>query len=136
MYKLKLSVISIMLCLLINPIAQANKDDINQLLGEWQLDMTPENHEDDNFALMHISSIADNKIQGDFYRKGVKIQQAQINQQSNVLKAALISEDNSGKYHSSFYLEGEKLIGTTHAIDRGFLAIWTAKKIKSYQVKN
>ena len=81
----------------------SNSQDLNVLLGNWKLDMTPQDKTDDNFASMNISKIEDNSFQGYFYRKGVKIREAQINTQTDILYAALISGDNSGTYNSTFY---------------------------------
>jgi len=102
--------------------------DLEVLVGHWELDMSPQNPEDDNFAMMKITKISDSSFEGEFYRSGVKIRNAQINTQLGKIYGALISGDRSGTYHSTFYYEDGILHGTTHAIDRDFLAVWTAKK--------
>ena len=98
------------------------------LLGKWTLDMSPQDLTDNNFAMMEITSIQDNQFEGTFYREGVKLKEGQLNTQSSTLYGALISGDNSGSYNTSFYYKEGKLYGTTHAVDRGFLAIWVASK--------
>ena len=100
------------------------------LLGTWKLDMTPHNPNDANYAMMRITEVEGSSFRGHFYREGVKIQNGRLNTQSGKVHGALISQDNSGKYHTSYYLKDGKLYGTTHAIDRNFLAVWTATKTK------
>lgn len=100
------------------------------LEGNWKLDMSPQDTTDSNFATMEITQASTDSFKGTFYRKGVKIREGKINTQKGMIYGALISGDNSGVYHSTFYLKDGKLQGTTHAIDRGFLAVWTATKTK------
>ena len=80
--------------------------------------------------MMRITSVDNEKMQGTFYREGVKLKNGRINTQLGVIKAALTSGDNSGQYNTAFYYENGKLYGTTHALDRGFLAVWIAEKVK------
>ena len=109
---------------------QAQKPNPQVLIGTWKLDMTPHNPDDNNFAMMHIESTKDNRLTGMFYREGVKLESGSLNSQTGTLYGALVSRDNSGSYNSTFYLKDGKLYGTTHAIDRKFLAVWTATKNK------
>lgn len=105
--------------------AQESRD---VLLGNWKLDMTPHILDDANFAVMEITSVKDNKLKGTFYREGVKLKNGHINTQTGVIFGALMSADNSGTYNTSFYFKDNKLFGTTHAVDRGFLSVWVATK--------
>jgi hypothetical protein len=117
-------------------MAQEESPDLTQLLGSWKLDMSPSDTSDDNFAHMEITAIDENTLEGTFYRKGVEIQVGKVNTQSGRVYAALISGDNSGTYHTSFYFEDGLLYGSTHAIDRGFLAVWIATKEKNLEGLN
>lgn len=98
------------------------------LIGTWKLDMSPQNPNDDNFAMMRINSVSGNKLRGTFYREGVGIRNGQLNTQTGIIYGALISGDNSGEYNSSFYYKDGKLYGSTHAVERGFLSVWIATK--------
>jgi hypothetical protein len=100
----------------------------NDFVGEWQLDMTPNDSTDSNFALMRIEKVDDKGFYGVFYREGVAIEEGRINTQTAHPYGALVSRDNSGSYNTSFYFKEGKLFGSTHAIDRDFLAVWTATK--------
>lgn len=71
----------------------------------------------------------DNKtFEGFFYREDVRIRQGKINTQSGTIYGALVSGDNSGDYNTAFYYKDGKLYGSTHALKRDFLAVWTATK--------
>ena len=109
-------------------VTQTQGTDPDVLLGEWQLDMSPQDRTDNNFAMMRIESVDGNKLRGIFYREGVAIQKGQINTQRGIVYGALVSGDNSGLYNTSFYYEDGKLYGSTHALDRGFLSVWIAEK--------
>ena len=108
--------------------AQSTELDLTVLVGKWKLDMSPQDQTDANFAVMEISEVDGNSFTGVFYREGVEIKNAQLNTQLGVIYGALISGDNSGEYNSSFYLKDDVLHGTTHAVKRNFLAVWTATK--------
>ncbi len=105
-----------------------SQESTDVLIGSWKLDMSPSDPNDDNFAMMQITSVKDNKLKGTFYRKGVKLKNGQINTQTNTIYGALMSGDNSGAYNTSFYYKDGKLYGTTHAVERGFLSVWIATK--------
>jgi hypothetical protein len=108
--------------------AQSTDLDLNVLVGKWKLDMSPQDKTDSNFAMMEITKIEDNTFKGVFYREGVKIRDAQINTQLGIIYAALISGDGTGDYNTTFYYKDGVLQGTTHAVNRSFLAVWTATK--------
>jgi hypothetical protein len=113
-------------CTIIQP--DVEKVDSNVLIGTWKLDMTPENPNDENFAMMRIKKVKDNTLKGTFYREGVEIRDGRINIQTGTIYGALVSGDNSGDYNTSFYFKDGKLYGSTHALERGFLAVWVATK--------
>ncbi len=119
---------SLLLSIPISMRAQSTDIDLNVLVGKWKLDMSPQDKTDLNFAMMNITRIEGNTFKGEFYREGVKIRNAQINTQLEVVYGALVSGDNSGTYNTTFYYKDGILHGTTHSIDKNFLAVWTAIK--------
>ena len=119
---------SLLLSIPISMRAQSTDIDLNVLVGKWKLDMSPQDKTDSNFAMMNITKIEGNTFKGEFYRAGVKIRNAQINTQLEVIYGALVSGDNSGIYNTTFYYKDGILQGTTHSIDKNFLAVWTATK--------
>lgn len=117
-----------MLVISIQTQAQSKNVDTNILVGTWILDMSPENSTDANFAEMMITKVDNKTLEGFFYREGVRIRQGKINTQSGTIYGALVSGDNSGDYNTAFYYKDGKLYGSTHALKRDFLAVWTAMK--------
>lgn len=108
---------------------QLNSEHIDILKGHWRLDLSPENNDDSNFAKMIISSVDKNSIEGIFYRDGVKIREGRLQISEGMIYVALVSGDNSGTYNTSFYLKDGMLYGTTHSLDKDFLAVWKGVKI-------
>ncbi|MHA7057830.1 hypothetical protein ACWGOQ_0011455 [Aquimarina sp. M1] len=102
--------------------------DVNVLVGKWKLDMSPQDKTDDNFAFMEITKATDNSFEGYFYREGVNIKNANINTQLGIIYGALISGDGTGTYNTTFYYDDGIIHGTTHALNRNFLSVWTATK--------
>ncbi len=123
-------VCSLLLAIPMSVYAQSTVLDSQVLVGKWKLDMSPHDATDSNFAMMKVTKVEDNTFEGEFYRKGVEIKNAQINTQLEVIYGALVSGDESGIYNTTFYYKEGKLYGTTHSIDRHFLAVWTAVKSK------
>ena len=109
--------------------AQPTEPNLDVLRGTWQIDLSPEDKNDDNFAKMLISSVGKNTVEGTFYRDGVKIREGRLRVSGGTIYVALVSGDNSGIYNTSFRLEEDVLYGTTHSIDKDFLAVWEAKKL-------
>ncbi len=109
--------------------AQPSKMNLDVLVGSWNLDMTPQDPSDDKFAKMVISSVGENSIEGTFYREGVKIREGRINVSGETIYVALVSRDNSGTYNTSFCLQEGILYGTTHSLDKDFLAVWKGEKL-------
>ncbi|MEO1438647.1 MAG: hypothetical protein AAFV80_24110 [Bacteroidota bacterium] len=121
--------ISLSACWLNTEPSLTESIDTQILVGHWKLDMSPQDSTDSNFAMMHIKKVTASSFTGDFYRKGVSIKNAQINTQTGKLYGALTSGDNSGTYNTTFLYQDGMLYGTTHAIDKAFLSVWTATKI-------
>ena len=103
--------------------------DPSELIGHWKIDLSPQDNNDDNFAKMIITSVEENSIEGVFYGDGVKIKEGRVTTSSGIIYAALIPGDNSGRYNTSFHFEDGMLYGTTHALDKDFLAVWKAIKL-------
>ena len=124
---MKTILLPLCMCLVLTSL-KAQSTQTSDLIGEWQLDMSPEDTEDERFAMMRIDKIENMAFSGTFYREGVIIEKGQLNTQLSTVYGALISRDNSGSYNSTFFLKDGKLYGSTHAIDRGFLAVWIGTK--------
>lgn len=123
-------VISFCLIAFLSKDVQEKSTELNPkvLLGKWKLDMSPQDKNDSNFAMMKITKVNDNSFEGEFYRDGVKFKNARLNTQLGIIYGALISGDGTGAYNTTFYYEDGLLHGTTHAVDRNFLSVWIATK--------
>ncbi|SFR52555.1 hypothetical protein SAMN04490243_2605 [Robiginitalea myxolifaciens] len=119
-----------LLITLATPNISRAQDSPESLIGTWRLDMSPENSEDNNFAMMEITAVKGRSFSGTFYREGVAIRSGLINTQTGKVYGALISGDGTGEYYTSFYLEDGRLVGTTHAPGRNFLSTWIANKVE------
>lgn len=103
--------------------------DLSVLIGHWKIDLSPEDDNHNNFAKMIISSVDENSVEGIFYRDGVKIKEARVAISQGIIYVSLISGDNSGTYNTSFHFNDGKSFGTTHSLDKDFLAVWKAIKL-------
>ncbi|MCH2034340.1 MAG: hypothetical protein MK202_12595 [Tenacibaculum sp.] len=108
----------------------SSNQNVDALLGNWKIDMSPSDKSDNNYAIMIIDKVSNNSIEGTFYREGVKIREGRVNTINSNIYGALVSGDNSGDYNTSFYLKNGKLYGSTHSLKKDFLAVWVATKEK------
>jgi len=102
--------------------------DVSVLKGNWKIDMSPEDKTDANFANMKISEVSNTGFEGYFYKDGFEIRSGRINTQLGIIYGALISGDGTGEYNTAFYYRDGLLYGTTHSVNRDFLAVWIATK--------
>lgn len=121
------------LCLILISINNVNAQskstiDLSVLEGSWKIDMSPEDKTDANFANMKISEVSNSGFEGYFYKDGFDIRSGRINTQLGIIYGALISGDGTGEYNTAFYYKDGLLYGTTHSVNRDFLAVWIATK--------
>ncbi len=109
--------------------SRADASAANQLLGDWQVDLTPADRADDVYALLRFAQIDDAHFTGAFYHADVPMRQSRLQWQSGVLYGAFVTADASGEYHSSFRFQNGQLSGTTHALQRDFLSVCSAQRI-------
>ncbi len=107
-----------------------SNDQLNSIIGDWSLDLTPENKTDNVSAIMHIESVENHVINGFFYSEYSSIQSSSINTQTGKIHVSFVTNDNSGVYNTTFYIEDDKLYGTTHSVGRNFLSVWVGEKSK------
>jgi hypothetical protein len=96
------------------------------LAGTWTVDLRPT--PDAPAYTQSFLVVADTSapFQGSFY--GSPVQNVVVNQDWGALRIAFTTSDDSGVYHHVAVLDGTRLEGTTHAVGRGFLAVWTATR--------
>ena len=96
------------------------------LIGNWQVDLRPSPGSDPYYTDLNITEVKDNTFKGSYY--GSPIKHGNINTSWGKLHFAFVTSDGSTTYHSTGQLIDGKLVGTTHALERDFLSVWTGEK--------
>lgn len=109
-----------------NPAEPANPE-LSALVGTWRVDLRPAPGADPYFQSL-VVAITDGEVEGSFY--DTTFRDFQSNVDWGPLHFAFVTEDGSGIYHTSGRLVEGRLEGTTHALGRGFLAVWTAERVE------
>jgi hypothetical protein len=77
-----------------------------------------------------VTGAPGDSLVGTFY--GSPIRQARVNRAWGRLHVAFVTYDNTGAYHHTAVLVAPgRLEGTSHALGRGFLAVWRAARADS-----
>ena len=77
-----------------------------------------------------VTAAPGDSLVGSFY--GSPIRQARVNRAWGRLHVAFVTYDNTGVYHHTAVLVApDRLEGTSHALGRGFLAVWRAARADS-----
>lgn len=116
---------SLLLSLLALPLfAQPN---VSALEGEWIVDLRPTPDAAEYLVEFSVSKMKGKTFEGRFY--DTNIRHGRLNGDWGEVRFAFVTEDGQATYHTSGKLTGDgRLEGTTHAIGRDFLAVWTAKR--------
>ena len=96
------------------------------LVGTWRVDLRPTPDVEPYFKEFVVTSVQGNSFSGRFYDS--PISQGRINADWGKLRIAFMTADESGPYHHSAILEGNKLEGLSNSTGRNFLAYWSAVK--------
>lgn len=107
-------------------VAPSNAPDSNQLIGTWQVDLRPKPGTEPYFNEFVVTAVNGRTFTGTFY--GSPVSQARINTDWYAVRIAFVTEDQSGAYHHSAVLSGDKLDGLSNSTGRNFLSYWSAKK--------
>jgi len=107
--------------------AEPAKPELSALAGAWRVDLRPAPDADPYFQSL-VVAITDGQVEGSFYDTAFRDFQA--NADWATLHFAFVTEDGSGIYHTSGRLVEGRLERTTHALGRGFLAVWTAERVE------
>ena len=98
---------------------------VEQLLGNWKVDLRPTPGADDYFQSFVVRKDAEGgTLSGEFY--GTPVQNFEVNLDWGYVSFAFTTEDGSGTYHTSGKVVAGRLEGRTHSLGRGFLAEWSA----------
>lgn len=105
--------------------AQSNPD-YSQLEGTWEVDLTPDDPNDSVGTQMVITKADKKKLDGTFY--GSLFKESQVGFGLETIHFAFVTSDKSGDYNTAVRFVDGKMIGTTHALARDFLSVWTATR--------
>lgn len=100
------------------------------LIGAWRIDLTSTPADRAGglyYAEMEIVAVEDDRITGFFY--GSPMEQGRINRDWGAVRFAFVTRDGGGGvyHHSGELVDGRLIRGLSHALDRDFLAVWTAE---------
>jgi hypothetical protein len=100
------------------------------LFGTWRVDLRPDPAAAPAEAPFVVTAAPGDSLVGSFY--GSPIRQARVNRAWGRLHVAFVTYDNTGVYHHTAVLVApDRLDGTSHALGRGFLAVWRAVRADS-----
>jgi hypothetical protein len=100
------------------------------IFGTWRVDLRPDPAAPPADAPFVVTGAAGDSLVGTFY--GSPIRQARVNRAWGRLHVAFVTYDNTGAYHHTAVLVAPgRLEGTSHALGRGFLAVWRAARADS-----
>lgn len=102
--------------------------DASALLGTWAVDVRPTPGADASEQPFVVTAVSGSAFEGSFH--GTAIESARVNRQWGDLRFAFVTRDDSGAYHTSGVLRDDRLEGTTHAIGRDVLSVWTAERAR------
>ena len=102
------------------------KSDPSQLIGTWKVDLRPTPDADPYLVNMTITSVDPDAgtFEGTFY-SGAKMTSTQFNVEWSGVSFAFVTQDGQTEYATQGTLRGGRLSGTTHAISRDFLSVWS-----------
>jgi hypothetical protein len=100
--------------------------DPSGLIGRWKVDLRPTPTAPEYFQEFVISEVSGKTFIGAFY--GTPITQGRINADWGAVYFAFETADNSGPYHHSGVLRGNRMEGLTNSAGRNFLSYWTATR--------
>lgn len=109
------------------PVAKVSAE---PLIGKWRVDLTAspaEGLKGRYYTDMVVESVEGDRITGTFY--GSRIENGRINRSWGAVRFAFRTHDGGGGAydHSGELVDGRLIRGLSHAIDRDFLAVWTAQ---------
>ena len=103
-----------------------NPDRMNELIGNWTIDLRPSPDAEGYFQPMEIKSISDNTFEGTFY--GSSVTDGYINTSWDRIYFAFSTSDGTHDYYHSGYMENGRLYGISYCPGRAFTAPWNGVK--------
>ena len=104
-----------------------NPDRLNELIGNWTIDLRPSPDAEGYFQNFEITAINERVIEGTFY--GSPISNGLINTSWDRLYFAFSTSDGTHNYYHSGYLENGRVYGISYCPGREFTAPWNGVKM-------
>lgn len=105
------------------PPGQAPAD----LVGTWEVDLRPTPAAPAYTQTFTVTRVEGRGFEGNFY--DTPLREGRINVDWGALHFAFVTSDDSGVYHHAGSMSADGLHGTSHSLGRGFLAVWTARRV-------
>lgn len=106
--------------------ADTPRADAAALVGTWTVDLRPMPDAEPYFKTFVVERVEGRTLAGSFYDS--EVTDGHVNADWGAVHFAFTTSDGVGEYHTAGVLEGGRLRGTTHAVGRGFLAVWSAER--------
>ncbi len=103
-------------------------DDPNKLNGTWQVDLRPSPDSEPYYKDFEITLANDNSFNGKFY--DTEFSGGRLNTSWNKISFGFSTNDISGTYFHSGYLNNDTLYGITYSEGRSFVMPWVAVRKK------
>ena len=95
--------------------------------GTWKIDLRPTPEAAPYYQYLTISRVEEGRVYGSFYNS--PLQYGTINQDWGTVVVAFVTQDAGGNtYNTTLEVDGDRMRGTTHSIERSFLAVWTGMR--------
>lgn len=109
-------------------VSQESASDWNSLIGEWKVSLRSSSGEVMGTTMFLITEANGKTVRGSFY--GSPLRQVHVASVDGTLHFAFTTSDVNSLYHGTARFAAGRLEGSTHALDRGFLSVWTAERLK------
>lgn len=97
------------------------------LIGEWKVSLRSSSGRLMGTTTFVVSEADGKTIKGSFY--GSPLRQVHTASVDGTLHFAFITSDVNSLYHGTARFAAGRLEGSTHALDREFLSVWTAERV-------
>jgi len=108
--------------------AEASPAEPAALVGTWTVDLRPTPDAEPYSKTFVVERVEGRTLEGSFYDS--TLSDGHVNADWGAVHFAFTTRDGAGEYHTAGVLEGGRLRGTTHAVGRGFLAVWSAERAR------
>lgn len=96
------------------------------LIGKWKVSLRSSSGDVMGTTDFVVTESDGKTVKGTFY--GSPLRQVHIATVGPALHFAFVTSDTNSVYHGAARFVAGRLEGSTHALDRGFLSVWTAER--------